>query len=70
MMCRFGDLLYYTSPNKQRKKRCVFVRDDDGKAVVLFEDAEFVARVNYVYLSSRPMFTAPDSYPPITLYYS
>lgn len=49
---RFGDLLYYTSPMKpQLRTRCVFVRNDDGKAVILFEHAEFVARVNYKYLS-------------------
>lgn len=51
-MYKFGDLLYYTSPQKPLRTRCVFVRDDDGKAVILFEHAEFVARVNYVYLST------------------
>ena len=49
---KFGDLLYYTSPQKPRRTRCVYVREDAGKAVVLFKHAEFVARVNYVYLSS------------------
>ena len=50
---KFGDLLYYTSPQKPRRTRCVYVREDAGKAVVLFKHAEFVARVNYVYLSSE-----------------
>ena len=49
---KFGDLLYYTSPQKPHRTRCVYVREDAGKAVVLFKHAEFVARVNYVYLSS------------------
>ena len=47
---QFGDLLYYTSPLNLHKTRCVYVRDDAGKAVVLFMHAEFVARVNYAYL--------------------
>lgn len=51
-MYKFGDLLYYTSPQKPHKTRCVYVRDDAGKAVVLFIHAEFVARVNYAYLST------------------
>lgn len=51
-MYKFGDLLYYTSPQKPHRTRCVYVRDDAGKAVVLFRHAEFVARVNYVYLST------------------
>ena len=49
---KFGDLLYYTSPQKPRRTRCVYVREDAGKAVVLFKHAEFVARVNYSYLST------------------
>lgn len=49
---KFGDLLYYTSPQKLHRTRCVYVREDAGKAVVLFKHAEFVARVNYAYLSS------------------
>ena len=51
-MYQFGDLLYYTSPLNLHKTRCVYVRDDAGKAVVLFMHAEFVARVNYAYLST------------------
>lgn len=49
---KFGDLLYYTSQQKPHRTRCVYVRDDAGKAVVLFRHAEFVARVNYAYLST------------------
>lgn len=44
----FGDKLKYISPIIQGLETpCVFVRDDDGKAVVLFQSAEWVARVNY-----------------------
>lgn len=48
----FGDKLVYTSPqNSDLKTPCIFLRDDNGKAVVMFSHAEWVARVNYSYLS-------------------
>lgn len=48
----FGDVVIYTSPkDPNTKKPCVFIRDDSGWAVVMFQHAEWVARVNYLYLS-------------------
>lgn len=48
----FGDNLLYTSSQKQELKTpCVFIRDDNGKAVIIFKNAEWVARVNYNFLS-------------------
>jgi len=44
----FGDKVVYISPMVQGLETpCIFVRDDDGKAVVIFQHAEWVARVNY-----------------------
>lgn len=49
---KFGDMLTYTSPiNNELKTPCVFVRNDQGKAVILFSHAEWVARVSYSSLS-------------------
>lgn len=37
----FGDKLVYTSPqNSDLKTLCIFLRDDNGKAVVMFSHAE------------------------------
>lgn len=48
---KFGDKLYYTSPqNSNLRTLCVFIRDDKGKAVVFFAHAEWAARVGYLYL--------------------
>ncbi len=48
----FGDKLVYTSPqSSDLKTPCVFLRDDNGKAVVMFSHAERAARVNYRFLS-------------------
>lgn len=47
----FGDVLYYTSPQTNRKVPCVYIRDDHGVAVVFFQYAEWAARVNYTLLS-------------------
>jgi hypothetical protein len=46
---KFGDHLIYTPLFKTPMKGtgCLYIRDDDGLAVVLFENAEWVARVNY-----------------------
>lgn len=50
----FGDKLIYTSPQKSDLKTpCVFLRDDNGKAVVMFSHAEWAARVNYLCLSKE-----------------
>lgn len=43
----FGALLFYRSPVDEHKTRCVYVRDDNGRAVVVFRNAEYVARVDY-----------------------
>ncbi len=50
----FGDRLIYISPkNPDLKTRCAFIRDDGGRAVVMFIHAEWAARVNYRYLSKE-----------------
>lgn len=50
----FGDVLRYTSPqNHVQQTLCVFVRDDNGRAVVFFQHAEWAARVNYKFLSKE-----------------
>lgn len=47
----FGDILRYTSPqNPVQQTSCVFIRDDNGRAVVFFQHAEWAARVNYEFL--------------------
>lgn len=43
----FGALLLYRSPIDGHKTRCVYVRDDGKRAVVLFRHAESVARVDH-----------------------
>lgn len=44
----FGAPLYYQSPSYSYVKTpCIFIRDDGGKAVVIFRDAERVDRVEY-----------------------
>lgn len=46
--CFYGDKMKYISPYAQGLETpCIFIRDDDGKAVVIFQNAEWVARVNY-----------------------
>lgn len=53
----FGDVLAYQSPiNPEQLTDCVFIRNDGaGKAVVCFQNAEFVARVPYHRLFSYPV---------------
>lgn len=46
-MLYFGALLFYRSPIDGHKTRCVYVRDDGERAVVLFPYAENVARVDH-----------------------
>lgn len=48
----FGDKLIYTSPQKSDLRTpCIFLRDDNERAVVMFSHAEWAARVNYSCLS-------------------
>lgn len=48
---KFGDKLKYASPFVHGLETpCIYLRDDNGKAVVIFKDAEWVARVNYFLL--------------------
>ena len=50
----FGDKVVFTShQNQDLQTPCIFIRDDDGKAVIIFENAEWVARVNYHSLSKE-----------------
>lgn len=42
----FGARLLYRSPIDGHKTRCVYVREDGERAVVLFRHAERVARVD------------------------
>lgn len=45
---KFGDKLFYSSPlRKDLRTECIFIRDDNGKAVIMFGNAEWVARANY-----------------------
>lgn len=43
----FGALLLYRSPVDGHKTRCVYIRNDGERAVVLFQHAESVARVDH-----------------------
>lgn len=46
--CCYGDNMKYISSYAQRPETpCIFIRDDDSKAVVIFQNAEWVARVSY-----------------------
>ena len=48
---KFGDMLLYVSPMIENLETpCVFIRDDNGKAVIMFRNAEWSARVNYRFL--------------------
>ena len=42
----FGAMLYYTTSNK-RKIRCVYLRDDNNKAVIICKFSDQVIKVNY-----------------------
>lgn len=49
---KFGDVLYYSSlKDSKLKTKCIFLRDEMQKAVVMFENADFAARVLYRQLS-------------------
>lgn len=51
---RFGDeLLYIPQVSDRRETPCVFIRDDNGNAIVCFSNAERVAKVDYKSLSTR-----------------
>lgn len=43
----FGALLNYRSPIDGYLTRCVYVRGENNRAVVIFDNAEKVARVDY-----------------------
>ncbi len=48
---KFGDVLNYKSPLKKNlKTKCLFIRKEGYKAVVMFENANFAARVGFNYL--------------------
>lgn len=42
----FGSLINYVGRGDQ-KTPCLFIREENGKAVVFFEHAEFAARVGF-----------------------
>ncbi len=53
-MYEFGDKLLYQSPYCDwLQTPCVFIRDDNGKAVIMFAHAEWCARVSYNNLISK-----------------
>lgn len=41
----FGDKIFYTSPMNGKTTPCVFLREECGKIVVMFKNAEWAARV-------------------------
>ena len=41
----FGDKLFYTSPNNGKATPCLFIRYEGRKIVVMFENADWAARV-------------------------
>ena len=43
----FGAILNYRSPVDGYLTRCVYVREENNKAVVIFKRAERVTKVNY-----------------------
>ena len=43
----FGAVLNYKSPIDEHLTRCIYVGQDNERAVVLFKNAERVARVDY-----------------------
>ena len=50
----FGDKVVFTSHrNQDLQTPCIFIRDDGGKAVIIFENAEWAARVNYHFLAKK-----------------
>lgn len=44
---KFGDILNYISHQNNSKTKCMFIRKEGSKAVVMFENAEFAARVRF-----------------------
>lgn len=41
----FGDIVFYCAPNTFAVKPCVYLRQEGGKHVVMFENADWAARV-------------------------
>ena len=53
----FGAPLYYNSPKvPDLKTPCVYIRKDKDRAVVIFNNAEKVARVDYNQLEWRYLY--------------
>ena len=42
---KFGDILIYHSPYTNQEDICVYIREENRKAVVMFPEAEWAARV-------------------------
>lgn len=42
---KFGDILIYQSPYTNQDSVCVYIREENRKAVVMFPEAEWAARV-------------------------
>ena len=49
----FGELLCYISPIDEHETKCVYLREENGRAVVMFENAEKVARVEFADLARQ-----------------
>ena len=49
----FGAVLNYCSPINGHLTRCVYIREENEKAVVIFMNAEHVARVDFEQLQWR-----------------
>lgn len=49
----FGATLYYCSPIDGHLTSCVYIRDENDKAVVIFRNAEMVTRVDHEQLKWR-----------------
>lgn len=43
----FGALLNYRSPDNGQLTRCVFIRKEDERAIVIFRNAKRVAKVSF-----------------------
>lgn len=47
---KFGDILNYKPLTAHTKTKCLFIREEGNKAIVIFENAEVVSRVGFNYL--------------------
>lgn len=48
----FGDMVFYCAPSTFAEKPCIYLRQEDGKHVVMFENADWAARVGSSYLKT------------------